>query len=773
MAQTAQTLADRKRLRKWFWSDPLRVTRRDRWLIKIVLGVAGTLIVLRGFGIFQLFELTAYDQLLQKRPPESQDTRITLVTIDDRDLKHLGTNGILPDQQIAQAISRIKTYKPRAIGLDIYRDLPVNPGHDQLEKVFQTTPQLISIEKLPDSDIPGVGAPPALQQSQQVGFNNVVIDLDGLVRRNTLFLKPKGQPVKRSFALKLALKYLEPNHLKLGTSVSKNAQINGVELPPLSSNDGAYINADTQRGYQILSTRRNSPNSSRHLYSFDHLPISHLLASAPSPHQQSQLTQKLTDRIVLIGITAQSSNDFFLTSYSSRTQGNADRISGIELQGQFISQILSAALNRRSLIRFWNEPAEWLWILFWSAIGAILSWKIRAPQNAALGVLLAAAALLATCSFALNSGWWLPLVPPFLALFTSATGATAYFSHLRAELKKSKEFFSSIINTIPDPVYVKDHDHHWVVLNDAYCTFIGHPRATLINQIDYNFFPPHQAAHFWHQDELTFKKRIEQECEEEFTNAQGKTYLVATKRSLHTDSAGNLFLVGVIRDITQRKQMEEALRSTADELVRSNSELAQAKDLLAHIAYHDPLTNLPNRKRFHEQLQLSLDRAKEQDHWVALLFLDLDGFKQINDLYGHQVGDLLLKAVAQRLTNCLRNSDVVARLGGDEFVAILPSIPSIQDVCRVADKILQTLDQSFVFEGKIMSISVSIGISIYPTDCNETGASELENFLNQADTAMYRAKKLGKNRYEFFHPSIPIPAAPSIDIAVDSPSLHS
>ncbi|NJR39649.1 MAG: diguanylate cyclase [Leptolyngbyaceae cyanobacterium CSU_1_4] len=326
--------------------------------------------------------------------------------------------------------------------------------------------------------------------------------------------------------------------------------------------------------------------------------------------------------------------------------------------------------------------------------------------------------------------------------------------------EKVQRVFGSIINTIPDPVYVKDHRHHWVVVNDAYCSFIGRSREAMINQVDYDFFPPQQSAHFWRQDELTFDSRIEQECEEELTNAQGKTYLVATKRSLYQNAMGELFLVGVIRDITQRKQMEEALRSTADELVRSNSELAKATDLLSHIAHHDHLTNLPNRKRFHEQLQQSLDRAKEQGHLVALLFLDLDGFKQVNDAHGHQVGDSLLKAVAQRLTNCLRSSDIVARLGGDEFVAILPNIPSAAAVCRVTEKILLTLNQSFMFEGKAMSISASIGISIYPIDCfagSEPGEKtereeEMKSLLNQADTAMYRAKKMGKNCYAFFSP---------------------
>ena len=774
MAQIVQVSAYRKRLRKWFWSALLRRYRKGRWLSRIAVGVAGLVIVLRGFGVFQLFELTAYDQLFQRRSPEPQDHRIVLISINEIDLQRLGTGGILSDQRLAEVLTRIKTYQPRAIGLDIYRDLPVAPGSELLNDVFQNTPQLVGIETLSDSDFAGIKAPPVLKTKQQVGFNNVVIDLDGLVRRNTLFIQPKHQTVHRSFALKVVLKYLEPDHIMLKLSRSKHTQLKGVEFPPLNPNDGAYINADSLKGYQILANLRSVVPIAHQSYPFEQMTLSEFLAPL-SAQSQERMSKLLGDRIVLLGSTAQSSNDFFLTSYSSRSGDNAERMSGVELQGQFISQILSAVLDGRSLIRFWDDPLEWLWILGWSWVGAFLSWKIRAPQKAAVGILLVGAALFGICSLAFRWGWWLPLIPPLVALVGSAAAVTAYFSYLREELKKSKEFFGSIINTIPDPVYVKDQRHHWVVVNDAYCSFIGHSRETMINQVDYDFFPPQQSAHFWQQDELTFNSRLKEECEEEFTNAEGKTYLVATKRSLHQDAAGDLFVVGVIRDITQRKQMEEALRSTADELVRSNSELAKATELLSHVAHHDHLTNLPNRKRFHEQLRQSLERANEQGHLVALLFLDLDGFKQINDVHGHQVGDSLLKAVAQRLTNCLRNSDIVARLGGDEFVAILPNIPSAVAVCRVTEKVLLTLNQSFVFEGRAMSISASIGVSIYPTDCvtdcvtdvetgvesdYENGAGsaarerQMESLLDQADTAMYQAKKMGKNCYAFFQPSI-------------------
>jgi diguanylate cyclase (GGDEF)-like protein len=128
------------------------------------------------------------------------------------------------------------------------------------------------------------------------------------------------------------------------------------------------------------------------------------------------------------------------------------------------------------------------------------------------------------------------------------------------------------------------------------------------------------------------------------------------------------------------------------------------------------------------------------------MFLDLDGFKQVNDTLGHDTGDQLLRVVAQRLTSSLRSSDIVSRLGGDEFTVILPGIPQLEYVAKVAEKILETLSQVFLLEGQNVFVTVSIGISIYPLD----GEVE-ETLIKNADAAMYRAKQLGRNQYKFFN----------------------
>jgi diguanylate cyclase (GGDEF)-like protein/PAS domain S-box-containing protein len=170
----------------------------------------------------------------------------------------------------------------------------------------------------------------------------------------------------------------------------------------------------------------------------------------------------------------------------------------------------------------------------------------------------------------------------------------------------------------------------------------------------------------------------------------------------------------------------------------------EAKDRIEHLAHYDALTQLPNRALFRDRLRQALSSAKRANDVVALMFLDLDHFKQVNDRYGHQTGDTLLQHVASRLRSCVRESDTVARLAGDEFTIILPEIASAEDAQRVADKIIDAFAIEFNLEGNTFFSSTSIGIALYPTN-----ATEEDRLLNQADTAMYQAKQAGKNQFCF------------------------
>jgi len=172
------------------------------------------------------------------------------------------------------------------------------------------------------------------------------------------------------------------------------------------------------------------------------------------------------------------------------------------------------------------------------------------------------------------------------------------------------------------------------------------------------------------------------------------------------------------------------------------TERMEAQQVIKHMAYHDRLTGLPNRTLFYDRVNQALKQAKRNQSVFAIFFLDLDGFKVVNDSFGHANGDLLLQLVAVRLQACIREVDTLARQGGDEFTALLMDISS-EDVVEVADRMITSLSQPFSINGQPITISASIGISLYPAH-----GQDIETLLKEADKAMYRAKKQGKDHYQ-------------------------
>ncbi|MCP4457683.1 MAG: diguanylate cyclase, partial [Cytophagales bacterium] len=186
------------------------------------------------------------------------------------------------------------------------------------------------------------------------------------------------------------------------------------------------------------------------------------------------------------------------------------------------------------------------------------------------------------------------------------------------------------------------------------------------------------------------------------------------------------------------------VRVLAD-LYRSKSTVKEQAELLEKKAFFDPLTQLPNRSLFFNRLDHSIAQSKRNDEKLAIVFLDLDRFKYINDTLGHAVGDQLLQDVAKRLSDCARKSDTIARLGGDEFTLILSDISTSRGAAIVAQKILKSLTEPFFLLNGEYTIGASIGICLYPS--NGVSAEEL---VKNADIAMYQAKHNGKNNYQFF-----------------------
>lgn len=193
---------------------------------------------------------------------------------------------------------------------------------------------------------------------------------------------------------------------------------------------------------------------------------------------------------------------------------------------------------------------------------------------------------------------------------------------------------------------------------------------------------------------------------------------VSALRGLTGSAEGYLTL---FTDITDRKIREEHLQ---------------------HQALHDPLTALPNRLLLEDRFILAIAQAKRTKHHVALFFLDLDGFKEVNDCFGHALGDQVLILLAQRLQEALRSSDTVSRIGGDEFVCLLNDLETTTDAMTLAEKILIAAAAPYMIDGQTLELSVSIGIGVFPED-----GGDFDTLLQFADAAMYRAKAQGKNRY--------------------------
>lgn len=208
-------------------------------------------------------------------------------------------------------------------------------------------------------------------------------------------------------------------------------------------------------------------------------------------------------------------------------------------------------------------------------------------------------------------------------------------------------------------------------------------------------------------------------------------------------------VLAVVGDKGNRDLKDGQLLSGIGSALGLSLEYLRQKETILHMAYHDALTDLPNRTLFEDRLNVALAQARRKRQMTAVMFLDLDKFKVVNDTVGHAMGDLLLKSVAQRLTGLVRDSDSVARMGGDEFTLLLPEVARAEEVVEIAERVLDGLRQPWLLDGHEFRITASIGIAMCPTD-----GEDAESVLTNADTAMYRAKDRGRDNYEFSTPTM-------------------
>ena len=294
-------------------------------------------------------------------------------------------------------------------------------------------------------------------------------------------------------------------------------------------------------------------------------------------------------------------------------------------------------------------------------------------------------------------------------------------------MKESEERYRSLFDDSRDAIYITRKDGTFVDVNESFVNLFGFTRQEVLKLNA-------KMAYVTPEDQENFKKVIKEkgytkDFEIKLKKRDGGIMdclvTVMAKRNEKKQIVG---YQGIIRDITATKQAEETIR---------------------HMAYHDALTGLPNRILFNDRLTMAMANAQRAEKNAAVMMLDLDKFKQVNDVLGHKIGDLLLKAVAERLKKTLRKSDTVARMGGDEFMIILPEIAHEYDAGMVAEKIIEVFQRPFRLETKELSVTTSVGVSIFPKDGADT-----DTLIKNADIAMYCSKGLGRNKYTCYSPEM-------------------
>lgn len=414
------------------WSK-LKADRR-RWLAVLITTptVAGLVVIIKLAGLFQLLEWATYDQFFRLRPVEPIDERLLIVTVDESDINYV-KKWPLPDQTLAQLIKTLQSHKAATIGLDFYRDIPVEPGHQDWEKVMKSSPNLIGVEKAIGMK---VSPPQALSQRNQVALTDLSVDADGKVRRALLSHHTKDRKLKFGLGAKVALRYLEAQGVTLKTldRTKKHYRLGKAIFVPFNGDEGGYVRTNSA-GYQIFLNYRGQEEH------FRTVSLTKVLKNQVDP-------SLIRDRIILIGSIAPSLNDLLYTPYSNQITSSPQTLPGVIIHANIASQIVSAALDGRPLIRAWGESWEWVWILVGSGIGATIHWgmleiSLSKKQIATRCLVLfvyifsIGGMLIVSSYLAFLSGLWIPVVPPLVALIGSAS-AIALHQMLKLQQQRSE-----------------------------------------------------------------------------------------------------------------------------------------------------------------------------------------------------------------------------------------------------------------------------------------------------------------------------------------------
>jgi len=376
---------------------------------------------LRNLSYLEPLELSAYDVMLWTKPDNFQtDPRITMVLLTDADQRKWGYP--LEDMHLADLFEKILKNQPIVVGLDIYRDVPVpriqcgdSKDYERLTQIFKNNHNIIAIKKFGETDEPHVAPPPVLEGTNQIGINDMAVDKDGLVRRCLLYAA-NDEGTFTSFALMLAYHYL--SHQKIFPQADPDnpmaLKLGETSLVPLDLNFGGYVNGDTQ-GFQIMENYPGAPTE------FNNITLGNVLTDQYDP-------AIFKDKIVIIGVNAEATKDFFYTPFSSFMDGDP-RVPGPMMHAYAVSQILNMAFGDSKPLKSWTDTQENIWIWFWTVLGTLMCLKIRSISRLSLAVSGGVAILILSCYVAFIYNIWLLIAAPSLGWFLSITTMVAYLSN--------------------------------------------------------------------------------------------------------------------------------------------------------------------------------------------------------------------------------------------------------------------------------------------------------------------------------------------------------
>jgi len=331
-------------------------------------------------------------------------------------------------------------------------------------------------------------------------------------------------------------------------------------------------------------------------------------------------------------------------------------------------------------------------------------------------------------------GWAFVAITCTLLFFLVRRSLSRLQGSYRA-LAESEALYESLVQVMPQCLYRMDRESRITFANRALERHLGKPREAILGHSPREVYPADLAAKY-RQDDLRVLQGETLNLIEEMLSLDGeqrKRYIEIVKTPTYAPDGSINGIQGIFWDITARKSAEEQIE---------------------YLAHHDPLTDLPNRVLLRDRFLQAQGQAARSANRVAILFLDLDHFKLVNDTLGHPIGDRLLQAVAERLRRGVRETDTISRQGGDEFVIVLPELADPESAGSIAGKLMEQMHEPVRVNGHRLNVTFSLGIALYPDD-----GDDFDTLMKKADTAMYSAKEAGRNTLRFFTAAMNVEAA--------------